>query len=118
MNPRVKALYITALRSGEYEAGEYYLKANGEHSALGVLCSVAVMDGVVEWIPSHDEDGSYYVGKELNNILLPAEVLAWAELKSPQFELPSMTAKHYRSITMEEEDKTFKEIADIVEEEL
>ena len=118
MNPRVKAIYLVALRSGEYEAGEYFLRAKKKYSALGVLCSVAVMDKVVKWTPSHDKDGSYYVGAELNNILLPAEVIAWAEIKTPQLELPSMTAKRIRSIAKEEEDKTFAEIADIVEKEL
>lgn len=47
MNKKVKEKWLEALRSGEYEQGSGYLRTtNDSFCALGVLCDVAVKDGV------------------------------------------------------------------------
>lgn len=42
MNPEVKALWVTALRSGEYQQGQGVLRRNDHYCCLGVLCELAV----------------------------------------------------------------------------
>lgn len=41
MNPELKAKWVEALRSGEYQQGVMYLKRDGCFCCLGVLCEVA-----------------------------------------------------------------------------
>lgn len=51
MNKRVKKLWIKALRSGKYKQGRGHLKSNEEgvsyYCCLGVLCELALKDGVL-----------------------------------------------------------------------
>ena len=50
MDPEIKARWVEALRSGRYEQGQSALNtggANGQFCCLGVLCELAVEDGVV-----------------------------------------------------------------------
>lgn len=46
MNQRNLQLWLDALRSGEYEQGKGYLNKDGKLCCLGVLCEVAIADGV------------------------------------------------------------------------
>jgi len=54
LDPRVKQLWLEALRSGDYVQGRgqlAHIDASGRrvsHCCLGVLCELAVKDGVVE----------------------------------------------------------------------
>lgn len=51
MNPEIKAMWVKALRSGDYYQGTDYLavKREGfaEHCCLGVLCEIAKAQGIV-----------------------------------------------------------------------
>jgi hypothetical protein len=51
MNPSVKAMWLTALRSGKYTQGPSKLKAvragKVTHCCLGVLCEIATVVGLV-----------------------------------------------------------------------
>jgi hypothetical protein len=62
MDPAVKELWLTALRSGKYKQGTHTLKRineNGtEHCCLGVLCEIAVAVGVVSEHFGPDEDNA------------------------------------------------------------
>jgi hypothetical protein len=44
MNAAVKAKWLEALRSGEYEQGMGALKKDGKYCCLGVLCDVLIKD--------------------------------------------------------------------------
>ena len=51
MNPRIKDLWVKALQSGKYRQGQLRLireqKTYGtEHCCLGVLCELALAEGV------------------------------------------------------------------------
>ncbi len=46
MNPEIKAKWVAALRSGQYQQGAEYLENDGRYCCLGVLCEVA--PGVAE----------------------------------------------------------------------
>jgi hypothetical protein len=41
MDADLKAKWVEALRSGEYEQGSLYLRKEGKHCCLGVLCELA-----------------------------------------------------------------------------
>jgi hypothetical protein len=42
MNQEIKAAWVSALRSGEYEQGEAALQVGNKFCCLGVLCDIAV----------------------------------------------------------------------------
>lgn len=41
MNAALKAKWVDALRSGDYQQGEMFLRRDGKHCCLGVLCELA-----------------------------------------------------------------------------
>jgi hypothetical protein len=48
MNPEIKAQWLAALRSGEYEQGSGTLKTDlGQYCCMGVLCKLAADQDVV-----------------------------------------------------------------------
>ena len=72
MNSKVKALWTTALRSGEYQQGRGRLHTGDLYCCLGVLCDLYSMD---QWSLV---DGSYeFLG---STHMLPAAVVEWAGL--------------------------------------
>lgn len=44
MDANLKAKWVEALRSGKYEQGELFLRKNGKHCCLGVLCELAGLE--------------------------------------------------------------------------
>lgn len=81
MDQRVKTLWVTALRSGEYEQGRHTLRKGDQFCCLGVLCDLAVKEGVIP-APvaglSVDDRQVWTYGEA--DTLLPHEVVAWAQL--------------------------------------
>ena len=81
MDKRVKALWIEALESGEYEQTTGQLRYQYEDQkpafcCLGVLCEVAVKDGLdIEFDPEKDSYDEY-------TAFLPGKVQKWAGLGS------------------------------------
>lgn len=53
-DPRVKQLWLDALRSGEYSQAIGYLQTPEGHCCLGVLCDVAVKEGVIPPLKVND----------------------------------------------------------------
>lgn len=47
LDPEVKAKWVEALRSGKYKQGRYNLHYKDTYCCLGVLCEVAVQEGVL-----------------------------------------------------------------------
>jgi hypothetical protein len=74
MNPKVKALWIDALRSGEYVQGKNYLQLDGEYCCLGVLCEIAVKAGVI----SKDIRQSGSIAYDGKTTTLPEGVVQWS----------------------------------------
>jgi len=82
MNQEIKARWTAALRSGEYQQGEGCLNKNGKLCCLGVLCELAVKDGVITstiLYPDDDEPHTGY-GERLEELVLPKLVMGWAGL--------------------------------------
>ncbi len=78
MKANVAEMWTEALRSGKYYQGRGALVTeNGEHCCLGVLCDIAVREGVVDF----DEVGRTFDGVDAE---LPESVMEWAGMDYPE----------------------------------
>lgn len=121
MNPEIKARWVAALRSGEYEQASGCLRAVGDDDAnktlgfccLGVLCNL------------HAEAHPRIAAKETNadrylreSALLPELVREWARLpfaRGAEVEINGFMA----ALTHHNDNgATFAQIADAIEEQL
>lgn len=129
MNPEVKEKWLSALRSGEFTQGKNLLhKFNPEmqeetYCCLGVLCAIAVQDGVIE-APlkrgiAGDGEVPYYVYAS-STAFLPTQVQIWAGLDSDNGEfynedLNSLSHKD-SLIRLNDDGVPFDRIANVIEE--
>lgn len=90
MKPDIKAQWVAALRSGEYEQGKGVLReidndgTLGGYCCLGVLCDLAVKAGVIPepTIKTYDHGPKEVLYDEADAIL-PSSVAEWAGLIEP-----------------------------------
>lgn len=82
MNTRIKALWLAALRSGEFtqirDALHRQRTAAGEWCALGVLCELHRQEFGGMWAGPDGRGDFYYLG---NSSYLPQAVYNWAEMQ-------------------------------------
>lgn len=134
MNPGVKALWLDALRGDDYTQGQAQLATpEGEFCCLGVLCDLAVKNGVIpEPVVSEINGSGGRIGllygtpaNDLydrdNGLYLPKEVIEWSGVnrtgdREQDPESPSWVHRPPLS-ALNDEGKTFAEIADIIEAE-
>jgi hypothetical protein len=124
MNADIKKRWIDALRSGGYQQTTGVLHdedANG-FCCLGVLCDIAVKEGVVKSaelraVESGDRDGRRVTAYDYEFGVLPDSVKVWADIPVSN---PDVIIDNRQTSLAEENDggKTFSEIADIIEEQL
>lgn len=70
MNPELKAKWVEALRSGQYQQGSYHLRSEkDEYCCLGVLC--AIFPGVTWELRTLPDKGSVYTAKVSPTELYP-----------------------------------------------
>lgn len=109
MKPEIKTNWLTALRSGKYTQAMQTLRENDEgnvaHCCLGVLCDI---------IDSKRWDGEDYLGTAEDELdeyddMPPPSILGAAELSATDAE---------KLATMNDNGRTFEEIADMIEVEL
>jgi hypothetical protein len=136
MDQEKKAQWVAALRSGDYSQGTGVLhrKVNGEHKycCLGVLCDIALKAGLeLRHDPTGDcqctscqQDGiRAYDGYD---DFLPPKVVQWAGLTNgnprttesipdPGSSLPGTTIDNATLSYLNDNGKTFEEIAAIIE---
>lgn len=137
MKAEVKKLWVDALRSGDYKQVEGALRKDDQFCCLGVLCDVAVKNGVDLKVETKDigwgpHDVIYKYGEEQNSDSLPDEVMAWAELDSadPEVAIPNPYPEDYEegvdpedyeaalSATNDDYGYDFARIADLIEGQL
>ena len=106
----VRKLWVEALRSGEYKQGKYNLHKKDEFCCLGVLCELAVKEGVTN-VTKSGVDFLY----EGHSISLPNSVVSWSGLRDRcgQFGKTSLMALN----DYMEKGRSFSEIADVIESE-
>jgi hypothetical protein len=92
LDPEVKAAWLQALRSGEYEQGTEMLRTrNDRYCCLGVLCELAIQADVVqrrhrpsmpaEWEYGSDEDGGDWMAG-----FPPMKVRRWAGFPTDEYD--------------------------------
>lgn len=141
MNEDIKARWVAALRSGEYEQGTDYLCNDGKFCCLGVLSDLAVKDGVIE-APEEITNG---LGDAIPGLAfdgerhhLPPAVAEWAGLLTEGYTwdddgieevfglapdidpvaIHDWTEGDKTFSELNDTGKTFAEIADLIEEKL
>ncbi len=120
MNENVKRLWVERLRSGGIEQLRGNLgTVDGKRCPLGVLCDIAVANGV---IPTPDVAGCVlHYGAEREEFNLPAEVQTWAGLDSDRPAVaPWGAARGTLTLDSLNDDlhMSFADIADLIEREL
>lgn len=112
MKKEIKELWVQALRSGEYNQSFCSLNNGIGYCCLGVLCDLAVKDGVGEWRSNGNMAFYYGTGIHESKLWLSGQVLEWAGIKEPD---PNVHGEKLSTWN----DKTrlsFAEIADLIEE--
>ena len=120
MDREIKARWVAALRSGEYEQGHASLRVGDAFCCLGVLCDIAVRDGVIGE-PTIDE-GEYAYGRLMERGVLPTEVEVWSGLHIGDPVVVTDTSEDYpleeNLSSLNDEGMSFEEIAEFIEDQL
>lgn len=117
------AEWVKALRSGDYEQGQDYLCRDGKFCCLGVLCEIQelpkeVVEGDIYYVFEGLE--SYATKRALQQSAIPAAARATIleDLNLRQTvtdEVGDGRSLHTHLICMNDEGKSFTEIADYIE---
>lgn len=111
MNKRVKELWLTALRSGEYPQCQGQLKDDDGYCCLGVLTDLYLKETNQEW--EYNKEISCYQHEEFFGVL-NKDVKIWAELKFQNPRIEGKSLSDYNDILRYD----FNEIADLIEKNL
>lgn len=129
MRTEVRDRWLAALRSGEYAQGKTYLgfqlpdARRSSYCCLGVLCELAVADGVIE----RQEDSRGGVDRIVHGYagrtsLLPDEVVVWAGLTSANPTVRAVADDGEPARTslawLNDHGRSFDVIATLIEEQL
>jgi hypothetical protein len=112
--------WVKALRSGDYEQGQEYLCRGGKFCCLGVLCEI------LELPKETDTSGDQVIGRYLFGGRVGQQSVIPARLQSTILEdlnlrqtvtdeVGDQRALHTQLICMNDEGKSFNEIADYIE---
>ncbi|MFD1083872.1 hypothetical protein [Micromonospora andamanensis] len=107
------AMWLDALRSGDYRQGTGLLRCKDQFCCLGVSCDIAVEQGV---IPEPERDGNtYFYGDGSEECFLPPEVFAWLGLDTSDPLVGADGARQFVTHLNDAAGLTFPEIADLLE---
>jgi hypothetical protein len=109
----IKARWVAALRSGEYDQGTGQLRSYGRFCCWGVLCDLARSEGIGTWDSSDgfDTAGAVFFSWP------PDSVRKWAGVVDPR--LPVPIADDLLPLSRHNDTgRTFAEIADAIEAQL
>ena len=107
VNPEIKKLWVEALRSGDYVQGKGRLKEGGCFCVMGVLCDLHAKATEGKW--DHNNE---YLGCRFD---VPVKVRYWASLET---EVISFKGYYTSPMILNDTCKDFKELANIIEEQL
>jgi len=93
LNPEIKELWCSSLRSGKYPQGKNVLNCSGTFCCLGVLSDLAARAGIGKWTQenfytyaqNHGKDCSIFINKNgtrCSTSCLIEEVRVWAGLEN------------------------------------
>lgn len=113
MNKKVKKMWVDRLKELPPERqgkAHLYQTDTDQMCCLGVLCEIAVEQGVIA--PGKPDFRSYYLEYGLSNNFefLPIEVIKWAGLNLQDPQIGKYTATQYN----DNEGKSFVQIANLI----
>lgn len=119
MNQEVKEKWVAALRSGKYVQSKLRLKTKYGYCCLGVLCDLAVKEGICKEYPGedlHTEEVSF----DNRTSILPDSVLRWAGIGSanPNMQIEGKIYPHTLSECNDSLELDFNQIAEVIEKQL
>lgn len=110
MYREVAEAWVSALRSGEYKQGKGALSRDGKYCCLGVLCEIAVNNGLDVEVES-DDGYTYYDG---NRAFLPGRVVKWSGMNN-EFATAMVGVDRLDLVDMNDASESFETIADVIE---
>lgn len=115
MNKEIKALWIEALESGQYQQGRGMLRnEKGEYCCLGVLCELAVQEGVIDTSREYaSQNGNSYTEYDGSWHTISDKVREWSGFgwnAEGGYAIPG-DVNHVISMN-DEEDASFDDIAE------
>ena len=111
MKEEVKNLWIEALRSGEYSQTQSTLSDEDGFCCLGVLCEVAIKNGVQIEVKEGDPETGSSRSYDGEQELLPKSVRNWAEMEGNTGDLPERSTCLSLVEMNDDCNKSFKQIA-------
>jgi len=125
MRTDVKEKWVKALRSKKYRQGGGYLHQNDSYCCLGVLCEIAVEEGIIKRKELDDynpiEGAVYEYGiayYDSGIYTLPKSVMEWAGLTSTSPRVVKEGQMRDLPALNDSGNYTFDDIADLIEESL
>ena len=107
--------WVAALRSGKFKQGRSYLQMGDNYCCLGVACVIAKESGVyINMERGLDKSGASCWGNDIYE--LPSQVRDWLNL-STDIGTFRLNTKRSSLVDLNDDGKTFLEIADIIESE-
>lgn len=115
MKPEIKAKWFAALRSGEYDKGTGALNRDYKFCCLGVLCELAVKEGVIKPPKFYGLYARYGAASrgEWNETFLPPKVAKWAGI--PPYKKGSVGDAQGRIADQNDKVGTFEEVIPLIE---
>lgn len=125
MNQEVKAMWVSALQSGEYQQGQCYLRVDDKYCCLGVLCDIYIQKVEGSWERNYDYEHSqvYNFAIESKSQLavsqLTSSVMKWAGLENtdPRVVVNTLAVELMLS-EVNDQGYSFNDIANIIENQL
>ena len=111
MNSEIKAAWVAALRSGEYEQGREYLSRDGKFCCLGVLCDLAVKAQVIAVCDCCDLGYTDY--GQGDEEILPSEVASWAGLEGENRQNPVIEPAGVEGLTWDRREEHRPTLAEL-----
>ena len=122
IKPEIKTLWIEALRSGKFKQGNGKLRkldietGEEQHCCLGVLCDLAEEAGVIQRYVDDDDIHVYFTpASDRSREFLPIAVQRWAGFQYGD-NSPDIPQVGESLVGLNDNGKTFTEIANLIEE--
>jgi len=112
MNPQIKQKWVSALRSGEYQQTQRYLRKEDGFCCLGVLCDLYGKENNVEWNLANNGHNYEFQDKES---YLPSSVIEWSGVEE---DAPRINGEIGTLSELNDTGSTFEQIANLIEEHL
>ena len=112
MNKEIADKVVKELRNGNNKQGKGSLRNfEDEFCCLGVMCMIAVEEGIIKKPRKNTKTGEYEFGEDKKTGTLPQAVVEWAGVKSAYVAIPDGGTL----MSLNDSGKTFEEIADVIE---